>query len=122
VTEEPRPPGILSEILSRIVWTGLLSGGLGLALYGGFAIASGSPAAPFILAIVLSLPLAALCLWQVAEGWRSGALILWRGGPVRRDEQPASYRFGMGLYGLCALALVGLIAWNGWRFVQVGTP
>ncbi len=120
MTGEPRPPGILSEILRRIVLTGILSGGLGLALYGGFAIASGSPAAPFILAIVLCLLLAALCLWQVAEGWRSGALILWR-GVVRRDEQPASYRFGMGVYALCALALLGLIAWNGWRLVQVGT-
>lgn len=121
MTEEPRPPGILREILSRIVWTGLLSGGLGFAIYGGFAIASGSPAAPFILAIVLALPLAALCLWQVVEGWRSGTLILWRGA-VRRDEHPASYRFGLGLYGLGALALVALIAWNGWRLVQVGTP
>lgn len=121
MTEEPRPPGILREILRRIAFTGFLSGGFGLALYGGFAIASGSPAAPFILAIVLSLPLAALCIWQVAEGWRSGTLILWRGA-VRRDAQPASFRFGMGLYGLCTLALVALIAWNGWRLVQVGTP
>lgn len=121
MTGEPRPPGILNEILRRIVLTGLLSGGIGLALYGGFAIASGSPAAPFILAIVLSLPLAALCLWQVVEGWRSGTLILWRGA-VRRDEQPGSYRFAMGLFSLGGLALAALVAWSGWRLVQAVSP
>lgn len=117
----PPPSGGLGEILRRIVLTSLVSGSLGLAAYAGFAAATGSPSTPFILVILLAAPFAALCLWQVAEGLRSGTIVLWHGA-VGRDRQPGSYRFAMGLYSLGGLALAALVAWSGWRLVQAVSP
>ena len=102
-------------ILKRIALTALLSGSLGLALYAGFAVASGHPATPFILALLLATPPAGLCLWQVFDGWRTGAFVVWR-GTVRREERPAAFWFNMAWYGLSGLALAAIAAWSGWRF------
>ena len=107
-------PEVLVAIPKRIALTGLLSGSLGLALYAGFAAASGHPATPFILALLLATPLAGLCLWQVVDGLRTGSFVVWR-GTVRRDERPAAFWFNMAWYSLCALALAAIAAWSGWR-------
>ncbi len=113
-------PEGLGDILRRVALTGLLAGSLGLALYAGAAAASGHPATPFILALLLAAPLAGLCFWLVLEGWRTGMFAVWRRS-VHRDEQPVSYWFNMAWYGLCGFALVAIVVWSGWRLAR-GLP
>lgn len=117
---QDNPEG-LGAILKRIALTGLLSGTLGLALYAGFAAASGHPATPFILALLLAAPLAGLCFWQVLDGWRTGSFVVWRDA-VRRDERPGSFWFNMAWYGLCGVALAAIAAWSGWRLASGLAP
>jgi hypothetical protein len=115
--EMPEPDGI-AAILRRIAMTAVLSGSLGLALYAGFAAASGHPSAPFVIAILLAAPLAGLTLWQVFDGWRRGEFAVWR-EMVGRNDKPGSYWFNMALYGLCGLALAAICLWSGWKLLEL---
>ena len=107
----PPEPGALAEILRRIAVMTVIAGGLGLALHAGAEIAAGSPHAPFIIAIVLAAPFGGLCAYQVIDGWRTGAIAVWREAVTRADN-PGSYWFNMGWYGACALALGALCLWS----------
>lgn len=118
-SDMPEPDG-LAAILRRIAMTAILSGSLGLALYAGFAAASGHPAAPFVIAILLAAPLAGLSLWQVVDGWRKGEFAVWREAVGRRDK-PGSYWFNMAWYGLCGLLLAAICLWCGWRLLGLVT-
>lgn len=118
MSREPDASEGFAAILRRIALTAALSGSLGLALYAGLATVSGEPAAPFVIGLLLAAPLAGLSLWQVGDGWRTGAIAVWRSA-VRRDREPGSYWFNMGWYGLCGLALAALSAWCGWKLVTL---
>jgi hypothetical protein len=113
----PEPDG-LAAILRRIAMTAALSGSLGLAVYAGFATASGHPGAPFVIAILLSAPLAGLSLWQVVDGWRKGEFAVWREA-VGRHDRPGSYWFSMGWYGLAGLCLAAICLWSGWKLLEL---
>lgn len=113
----PEPDG-LAAILRRIAMTAALSGSLGLAVYAGFAAASGHPAAPFVIAILLAAPLAGLTLWQVLDGWRKGEFAVWR-EMVARSDRPGSYWFNMAWFGLCGAGLAAIVLWCAWRLLAL---
>ena len=102
------------SILRQIGRTALLAGSLGLVLYGVLALLAEWPHAHLLLGLALSLPLALLCAWEVADGWMTGDFPVWR-SVVRRAEQPGSYWFHMSWCGLCGLALLAIAATSGWR-------
>lgn len=116
----PEPEG-LAAVARRIAVLTVIVGGLGLALHAGAEIAAGSPRTPFVIAILLAIPLAAISGYQVVDGWRTGAIAVWRESVTRADN-PGSYWFNMGWYGLCALALVAIGLWSAWRLVEPAGP
>lgn len=117
-----RPPEQegLAAVLKRIAVMTVVAGGLGLALHAGLSLAAGSPAAPFAIAVLLAAPLAGLSAFQVVDGWRTGAIAVWRES-VSRADNPGSYWFNMAWYGGCALALAAIGLWSGWKMVTL-TP
>lgn len=120
MSSRPPEPESLTAALKRIAVMTVVVGGLGFALHAGIAIAAGSPGAPFAIAVMLATPLAVLCGWQVYDGWRKGAIAVWRDS-IARADRPGAYWFNMIWYGACALALATLSLWSGWRMVAL-TP
>jgi hypothetical protein len=97
-------------ILRRLALTALLAMAGAAVLLAVLVFIVPLPGAPFAIALVLALPLAALAGWQVVDALRTGELP-YRFGVDRRDAQPVAYWAGLAVMAASTLGLILLAGW-----------